>query len=40
MKVDVEYLEFMWPMRHFLITCGDSEKKSNIIVVSKNIVLM
>jgi len=34
MKVDVEYLEFMWPMRHFLITCGDIEKKSNIIAVS------
>lgn len=34
MKVDVEYLEFMWPMRHFLITCGEIEKKSNIIAVS------
>lgn len=34
MKVDVEYLEFMWPMRHFLITCGDIKKKSNIIAVS------
>jgi len=33
MKTDVEYLEFMWPMRHFLITCGD-ERKSNIIAVS------
>jgi hypothetical protein len=21
MKTDVEYLEFMWPMRHYLITC-------------------
>jgi len=34
MKVDVEYLEFMWSMRHFLITCGDIEGKSNIIAVS------
>ena len=34
MKVDVEYLEFMWPMRHFLITCGDIRKGSNIIAVS------
>lgn len=24
----------MWPMRHFLITCGDIERKSNIIAVS------
>ena len=34
MNVDVEYLEFMWSMRHFLITCGDIEGKSNIIAVS------
>lgn len=34
MKINVEYLEFMWPMRHFLITCGDLKKKSNIIAVS------
>lgn len=34
MKTDVEYLEFMWPLRHFLITCGDIERKSNIIAVS------
>jgi flavin reductase (DIM6/NTAB) family NADH-FMN oxidoreductase RutF len=34
MKIDVEYLQFMWPMRHFLITCGDMKKKSNIIAVS------
>lgn len=33
-KVDVEYLEFMWPMRHFLITCRDTEGKSNIIALS------
>lgn len=34
MKVQVEYLEFMWPMRHFLITCGEYRGKSNIIAVS------
>ena len=34
MKVDTEYLQFMWPMRHYLITCGDREGKSNIIAVS------
>lgn len=34
MKMEVEYLEFMWPMRHFLITCGDIKGKSNIIAVS------
>ncbi len=34
MKIDVEYLEFMWPMRHFLITCGEIEGRSNIIAVS------
>lgn len=34
MKIQVEYLEYMWPMRHFLITCGDRSKKSNIIAVS------
>jgi len=34
MKIDVEYLQFMWPMRHFLITCGDIKEKSNIIAVS------
>jgi len=34
MKIDVEYLEFMWPMRHFLITSGDIKGKSNIIAVS------
>jgi flavin reductase (DIM6/NTAB) family NADH-FMN oxidoreductase RutF len=33
MKTDVEYLEFMWPMRSFLITCGDIKGKSNIIAV-------
>jgi flavin reductase (DIM6/NTAB) family NADH-FMN oxidoreductase RutF len=34
MKVDAEYLEFMWPMRHFLITCGEIGGKSNIIAIS------
>ena len=34
MKIDVEFFEFMWPMRHFLITCGDIKRKSNIIAVS------
>jgi flavin reductase (DIM6/NTAB) family NADH-FMN oxidoreductase RutF len=34
MKVAVEYLEFMWPMKHFLITCGDIQGESNIIAVS------
>ena len=34
MKVDVEYLQFMWPMRHFLITCGDISDRSNIIAAS------
>ncbi len=34
MKIDVEYLQFMWPMRHFLISCGDINAKSNIIAVS------
>ena len=34
MKIEVDYLEFMWPMRHFLITSGEYEGKSNIIAVS------
>ena len=34
MKIQVEYLEYMWPMRHFLITCGNKSKKLNIIAVS------
>jgi hypothetical protein len=34
MKIEVEYLQFMWPMRHFLITCGEMGRKSNIIAVS------
>jgi flavin reductase (DIM6/NTAB) family NADH-FMN oxidoreductase RutF len=35
MKIDVEYLEFLWPMRHYLITCGDLlAGTANIIAVS------
>jgi flavin reductase (DIM6/NTAB) family NADH-FMN oxidoreductase RutF len=34
MKIDAEYLEFMWPMRHYLITCGQMQVKANIIAVS------
>ena len=34
MKTDVEYLEFLWPMRHYLVTCGGSASKANIIAVS------
>lgn len=33
-KVPVEYLRFMWPMRTFLITCGEAEGEANIIAVS------
>lgn len=34
MKIQVEFLEYMWPMRHYLITCGDVSKRTNIIAVS------
>lgn len=34
MKVDTEFLEYMWPMRHFLITCADSKGNPNVIAVS------
>jgi len=34
MKTDVEYLEFLWPMRHYLITCGDLASRANIIAIS------
>jgi len=34
MKTNVEYLELLWPMRHYLITCGDFASKANIIAVS------
>lgn len=33
-KTDVEYLEYMWPMRHFLITCSTIQGAANIIAVS------
>jgi len=33
-KTDVEYLQYMWPMRHFLITCSTVEGDANIIAVS------
>lgn len=32
-KTDVEYLRYLWPMRHFLITCGTIDRP-NIIAVS------
>jgi flavin reductase (DIM6/NTAB) family NADH-FMN oxidoreductase RutF len=31
---DVEYLEFMWPMRTFLVTCGEMGRQSNVVAVS------
>jgi flavin reductase (DIM6/NTAB) family NADH-FMN oxidoreductase RutF len=34
MKTNVEYLEYLWPMRHYLVTCGDLESKANIIAIS------
>lgn len=34
MKVDVEYLKFLWPLKAYLITCGDIVSKMNIIAVS------
>lgn len=34
MKTDAEYLEYLWPMRHYLITCGDINGSKNIITVS------
>jgi flavin reductase (DIM6/NTAB) family NADH-FMN oxidoreductase RutF len=33
-RTDVEYLEYLWPMRHYLITCSMSEGCANIIAVS------
>lgn len=33
LKSKVEYLKYMWPMRHYLITCGNMEN-NNIIAVS------
>lgn len=32
--IDVEYLEYLWPMRSYLITCGNLRTKANIIAVS------
>ena len=32
-KTDVEYLKCLWPMRHYLVTCG-GEDRANIIAVS------
>lgn len=34
MKIDVEYLEFVWSLRTYLITCGDLASQANIIAVS------
>lgn len=34
MKIDVEYLKFLWPLKTYLITCGDIASKVNIIAVS------
>ena len=34
MVSDVEYLKYMWPMRHFLVTCGEIHGELNIIAVS------
>ncbi len=33
-KVEVEYLEYLWPMRHYLVTCGVFPGQANIIAVS------
>jgi flavin reductase (DIM6/NTAB) family NADH-FMN oxidoreductase RutF len=32
-KVETHYLEYFWPMRHYLITCG-SGAESNVVAVS------
>jgi len=34
LKVDVEYLEFLWPLKTYLITCGDASSRANVIAVS------
>lgn len=34
MKEPAEYLKFMWPMRTFLVTCGETRDRPNIIAVS------
>lgn len=33
-KVEVEYLEYLWPMRHYLVTCRPAQGEANIIAVS------
>lgn len=32
-KIHTEYLKYLWPMRHYLVTCGSSGR-ANIIAVS------
>ena len=32
-KTEAEYLEYLWPMRHYLVTCG-RDGRANIIAVS------
>ena len=32
-KTHTEYLKYLWPMRHYLVTCGGSGR-ANIIAVS------
>ncbi len=34
MKIEVEYLEYMWPMRHYLVTSGRFDGKNTIAAVS------
>jgi len=34
MKVDVEYLKYFWPMRHYMISCGSFGGEKNIITLS------
>ena len=34
MKTEIEYLQSLWPMRHYLVTCGNADGKANIITVS------
>jgi flavin reductase (DIM6/NTAB) family NADH-FMN oxidoreductase RutF len=32
-KTDTEYLKYLWPMRHYLVTCGD-RSQTNVVAVS------
>ena len=32
-RIQTEYLKYLWPMRHYLVTCGNAEG-ANIIAVS------